>query len=205
MSAMTRASGPDRIARGARRRQSIGTAALRNASRAVALSPLSVSLYWSSGREAVSVAPFQSATDMTLHRIRHSALSVVFCEREAAEFAGLFKVAPLKKNEIKSMAEDESARNEIVSYQRILTAQQDRMLRHQDRVDANQSRLDKMLEKILTNQATIVANQQRIRDNQTKLDKIVTNQGIIVANQQGILVNLEKLDRLLSNQATTIG
>lgn len=78
------------------------------------------------------------------------------------------------------------------------------MLRHQDKVDANQMRLDKMLEKILTNQATIVANQQRIRDNQAKLDKIVSNQGVIIANQQGILSNLEKLDRLLTNQAATI-
>jgi hypothetical protein len=102
------------------------------------------------------------------------------------------------------MADEELPRNEITSYQRILTAQQDRMLRNQDRVEANQARLDKMLEKILTNQALIIASQQRIRDGQNKLDKVITNQGTIIANQQGIQANQEKLDRLLSNQAATI-
>jgi hypothetical protein len=176
-----------------------GTTSATGRNGVILLSPPKMSLYWTRAKD--SIAP-----------------AISFANRGKSTYSGAARspaFASTPHFEIDSrepfMADEELSRNEVVSYQRILTAQQDRMLRNQDRVDANQVRLDKMLEKMLTNQAVIIANQQRIKDNQTKLDKIVVNQGIIVSNQQNIisnqqniLANEEKLDRLLTNQAATI-
>ena len=60
------------------------------------------------------------------------------------------------------------------------------------------------LDRLLTNQATIVANQERLQANQLKLDTILSNQAILVANQERTLANQEKLDCVLSNQAAIL-
>ena len=60
---------------------------------------------------------------------------------------------------------------------------QQQILANQERIADNQAKLDKLI----ANQAAIVGNQSRIEENQAKLDKIIENQEQILKNQQQIM------------------
>jgi|SRR5215813_2297763 len=55
-------------------------------------------------------------------------------------------------------------------------------------------------DEVLSNQRTIIANQEKIQSNQLKLDRMLANQERIIANQESILSNQEKLDSVVENQ-----
>jgi hypothetical protein len=90
--------------------------------------------------------------------------------------------------------------DELLTNQRTILANQEKILSLIMTVEENQAKLNKLV----TNQAAIVANQERILSNQAKLDKLMTNQVTIVANQEHIQTNQEKLDKVLSNQAVIV-